>query len=185
MKAVYASSYDRGLECLLDMWPKIRELAPKAELDIYYGWDSFDNAHGGNKQQQQWKWKLVRKINALKDQGVVEHGRVSHEYLAQAFRSSKVWLYPTEFNEINCITALKAQAAGCIPVTTGCYALAETVLDKHYQYGIVTEDIYTNQEAQALFISFAVNALEAEDWQAPDMSRFYWSNIAKQWAESL
>jgi len=172
----YFSSYDRGLECLLDMWDQILEQNPDATLDIYYGWDIFDAVHKQNPEQMKWKWTMIRKINEAK--GVTEHGRVSHEDLNEAMRSIKVWAYPTEFNEINCITALKAQEVGCIPVTTGCYALAETVVNNRYT--VKCEDIYTNEKKQQQFVDNIIHALKDNDPidKVPDV---YWSDIAKKW----
>jgi hypothetical protein len=40
--------------------------------------------------------------------------------------SSSIWFYPTDFEEIDCITAREMQAAGVLPITTGFAALAET-----------------------------------------------------------
>jgi len=35
---IYTSSYDRGLEHLLKMWPDVKKAVPDAELHIFYGW---------------------------------------------------------------------------------------------------------------------------------------------------
>lgn len=179
---IYASSYDRGLgEVLLDMWPKIRKQVPEATLDIYYGWNSYDAFHKGDSGQMKWKWDVIRKLHLLKDQGVTEHGRVSHEKLAEAFGEAKVWAYPTEFNEINCITALKAQEAGCIPVTTYNYALKEAVVNPEFSFEV--EDIYSNPEAQKRFIDNMVKALKS-DMKVKKVPGVYWKQIALKWKEA-
>lgn len=177
----YFSSYDRGLECLLDMWPKVLEQNKDATLDIYYGWDIFDAVHKSNPEQMKWKWGMIRKLNDLKN-SVTEHGRVTHEELAKAMKDIKVWAYPTEFTEINCITALKAQEAGCIPVTTGCYALEETVTNNRYT--VKCEDIYSNEKKQQQFVDNIVFALKDTDKvkKVPDV---YWKDIAKAWEKVL
>ena len=41
--------------------------------------------------------------------------------------ASGIWAYPTPFPEIYCITAVKTQASGCIPVTSDFAALEEMV----------------------------------------------------------
>lgn len=179
---IYASSYDRGLECLLDMWPKIRQLVPDATLDIFYGWNSFDAVHKQNPEQMKWKWQMIRKLHELKSEGVSEHGRLSHEELAQQFKAHKVWAYPTEFDEIHCITALKAQEAGCIPVTTGCYALAETVKD--HTYTVDCTDIYSNEKKQAEFIKQVAAALNSDHVVKP-VEGVSWKDVAKVWHASV
>lgn len=182
----YFSSYDRGLECLLGMWLKIREQVPDATLDIYYGWDSFDKANKGNTERMRWKWGIIKKLHELKAHGVTEHGRVSHEELAQKMKEIQVWAYPTEFTEIHCITALKAQEAGCYPIVTEVAALKETVING---YLVKTDDIYSNETAQNEFIGAVVrtfasstgNPLYRTDLSVPNR---YWSDVAKVWSEA-
>lgn len=175
----YFSSYDRGLECLLDMFPKIREQVPDATLDIYYGWNVFDAYHAKNPQKMKWKWQMIRK---MAQEGVTEHGRVDHQQLADAMKEIKVWAYPTEFTEIHCITALKAQEAGCIPVTTNVGALQETVVNG---YKVEALDIYTNEKAQKEFIDYIVIALQDKQPNIAKVQNRYWSDVAKQWDKVL
>jgi glycosyltransferase involved in cell wall biosynthesis len=174
----YFSSYDRGLECLLDMWPKIKEQVPEATLDIYYGWDTYDKMHAKNPQKMKWRWQMIRKMN---QDGVKEHGRVNHVELAKAMKEIKVWAYPTEFTEIHCITALKAQEAGCIPVTTNVAALQETALGAKVAY----TDIYTNEKAQNMFIRLVVDALNDKVPPATKVPNRYWPDVAKVWDKTL
>lgn len=182
-KVIYASSYDRGLPTLLELWPEVRKEVPDAELDIFYGWNSFDAVHKSNPEQMKWKWGVIRQLNLLKDQGVTEHGRVDHETLAQKFKEAKVWAYPTEFTEIHCITALKAQEAGCIPVTTGCYALKETVVNN--EFTVECEDIYTNSEKRKEYVDNLVKALKTENYEVKKVDGAYWESIARRWEEAL
>lgn len=169
----YFSAYYRGLECLLDMWPKIRESVPDATLDVYYGWESWLALQG----EDDFYERMERKFEELADSGVTVHGRVSHQELADAMRSIQVWAYPTEFTEIHCITALKAQEAGCYPVTTNVGALAETVQcgDK-----INTKRIYTDTYKQGKFIQAVVQALK-EGRTGVGVPNTDWSDVAKQW----
>lgn len=174
----YFSSYDRGLECLLEMWPEVVKEVPEATLDIYYGWDIFDKVNSKNPELMRWRFMMTQKIRSLKDSGVTEHGRVSHTELAKAMKEIKVWAYPTEFTEIHCITALKAQEAGCIPVTTGCYALEETVQDNTYT--VKCEDIYSNQDKQKEFIQKLTEALKSNHI-TPPVTGVDWSDVAQVW----
>lgn len=184
--AGYFSSYDRGLEVLLEMWPEIRKQVPEATLDIAYGWDSFDGMHKGNPVQQRWKWSMIRKMHALKDEGVTEHGRLSHQELAELMNKTKVWAYPTSFNEISCITAMKAMYSGMIPVTTYNYALVET-LDKYgKQWAVPCMDIHINPKKQDEFVKRAIDALKDKEYNTDEQikyaEQFAWEKVAKQWA---
>lgn len=178
----YFSSYDRGLSCLLDMWPKIKEQIPAATLDIYYGWDTYKQAHAKNPEKMKWMWQMMKK---LRQDGVAEHGRVSHVELAKAMKEIQVWPYPTEFTEIHCITALKAVEAGMIPVTTHVAALEETVL---CELGVFADDIYSSPGTQQLFIDEVVYALKNYDKLLSSVKKVphrYWSDVAKVWSEAL
>ena len=176
----YFSSYDRGLECLLDMFPRIREQVPEATLDIYYGWNVFDQYHAKNPEKMKWKWQMIRKMN---QEGVTEHGRVDHQQLADAMKEIKVWAYPTEFTEIHCITALKAQEAGCIPVTTNVGALQETVVNGTQ---IDTLKIYTDEAKQAEFVKAVADILNgAGPISDNKVKNRYWSDVARDWDVAL
>lgn len=173
----YFSAYYRGLECLLSMWEEIRKRVPDATLDVYYGWESWVALQG----EDDFYERMERRFAELKDQGVTVHGRVSHVELAKAMRGIQVWAYPTEFPEIHCITALKAQEAGCYPVTTNVAALAETVQcgDK-----IKTLKIYSDTYKQGKFIDAVVAAL-LEGKTGKPVENCDWSDIAKQWDEVI
>lgn len=122
-RMIYTSAPNRGLETILDVWPQIRERIPDAELHVFYGWNTFVEASKNSPAVMQWVEVMKDK---MKQEGIVNHGRVDQNTLAEEMLKSTVWLYPTEFFEIHCITALEMQAARVYPVTTGFAALAET-----------------------------------------------------------
>lgn len=175
----YFSAYYRGLECLLELWPAIRKEVPDATLDIYYGWESWLALEG--EKGKPLFMRITSLLSELMDQGVTEHGRVSHEELAKAMKQTQVWAYPTEFPEIHCITALKAQEAGCWPVVTNVAALKETVVqgDK-----IDCANIYSNDYAKKKFVKAVVSALK-EGKTAKPVPAVDWASVATQWAEVI
>lgn len=118
----YYSNYSRGLSILLLIWPEIKRAFLEATLSICYG-----REHWGTMTAQQLDW-IVTRIEAYKDLGVTEYGKVGHKQLADIMQSTSIWAYPcNSLGETFCITAVKCQAAGCIPVTTRIAALNETV----------------------------------------------------------
>ena len=149
----YFSAYYRGLECLLGLWDRIREAVPDATLDVYYGWESWTALQGEDDFYQ----RMEEKFKEYADKGVTVHGRVSHKELASAMKEIQVWAYPTEFPEIHCITALKAQEAGCYPVTTNVAALNETV-----QSGkkIATRKIYSDEYSKENLLKQSLRRLK-------------------------
>lgn len=181
----YFSAYYRGLECLIDLWPEIKKQVPEATLDVYYGWESWVSAEG----EDGFYHRMTAKLKAAEELGVTEHGRVSHEELAKAMLEIEVWAYPTQFQEISCITALKANAAGMKPVITDVAALKETG-GPNATY-IETDRIYSDDYAKQKFVKAVVDALknpqDEEDRQNQRLwaEHFDWSRIAQDWKGAI
>jgi glycosyltransferase involved in cell wall biosynthesis len=178
------------LEQLLMMWPKIREQVPEAELHWFYGWETFDafaEQRDGYAENMAWK---VRVQKLLTQPGVYDEGRVDHETVAKKYKEAQLWTYPTEFTEIYCITADKAQAGGALPVTTTVAAL-----DQRVKYGTKYDvsDMYTNEKAQETFINQVVEylknpeqvELEREGMVEETLKTCSWENVATQWDKEL
>jgi len=118
---IYASDYARGLRILLELWPQLKRQFPLATLDIYYGLRNW-----GNIPIQEEVW-IRTQIDTLKRLDVIDHGQVGHLELARAFSNASLWTYPCTHHETFCITAIKAQFSGAIPVIINNAALQETV----------------------------------------------------------
>jgi tetratricopeptide (TPR) repeat protein len=124
-KIFYGSSHVRGLAYLYEIWPEVKAAVPEATLDVFYGRESYDKIHRGNPERMRWMDDMIAKAKEL--EGVTDHGKVGQDEIVQHMFQSGVWAYPCPFPEIYCITAIKAQAAGCVPVSTNFAALDETV----------------------------------------------------------
>ncbi|MFA6031263.1 MAG: methyltransferase domain-containing protein, partial [Elusimicrobiota bacterium] len=129
---IYASSPDRGLLTLLQMWPEIRKMWPDATLSIFYGWEGCKKLSANNPTWAVSFRKMWAQWEALSRQPGVENiGRVNHERIAYEMLRSDIWFYPSveagyTFEETGCSNASKARAAGCIPVYHPVAALNET-----------------------------------------------------------
>lgn len=182
-RLIYTSSYDRGLPYLLQMWPDIKKEVPQAELHIFYSWILYDVIHKNNPARMQWKAKVVE---MMKQDGITEHGRVGHKQLKKEFLKSGIWAYPTDFTEISCISAEKAQAFGAFPVCTNFAALKETV-----QFGERVEVDITDSEGQEeykkVLIDFLKNRSNDEKARSEMMEwaqdKFPWSKVASSWIQ--
>lgn len=128
-KVFYGSSHVRGLAYLYEIWPEVKAEVPEATLDVYYGRGSYDAVHRGNPERLKWMDDMMMKAEEL--DGVTDHGKVGQKEIVRHMFESGVWAYPCPFPEIYCITAIKAQAAGCVPVSSNFAALDETV-----QFGV-------------------------------------------------
>ena len=179
-RCIYSSSYDRGLEHLLKMWPDIKKEVPSATLDVYYGWKLFAQFYKDNPASMLWKENMDKMMT---QDGVKDHDRISQDQLKKEYETSAVLAYPTHFGEINCISALKAQAYGAIPVVINYAALKETV-----QFGIkINGDVY-DKETRDVYKKWLIWVLKNPDWQRevrPPMMEWgkliTWRAVAKQW----
>jgi glycosyltransferase involved in cell wall biosynthesis len=166
---IYASSPDRGLAQVLDYWPDIKKALPEAELRIAYGWAIYD-AMGGNSDFK----RAVMKQAALSE-GVKWLGRVNQSDLAREYAEASVMLYPGphDFLETFCISAIEAQAAGCVPVTRDNGALPET--NKH---GV----ILPNDSSREAWIRAAIEATSTSTAKRERMSEWAreqtWARVA-------
>lgn len=183
---VYTSAPNRGLEALLQMWPKIKQEIPEAQLHVYYGWQTFYESEKHNPERRQWIDKLRQ---MLEQDGIVNHGRVDQKTLAKHLQQSSLWLYPTDFPEIHCITALEMQAAGVYPITTGFAALAETqktgVKLPGDPYDETWQAKYTEEVVDA-YMELATGGLEDQIKEGLEFVKSnQWGNVADIWMETI
>lgn len=182
---LYTSSYDRGLQHLLQMWPDVKKAVPQAELHIFYGWQLFEKFYHDNPASMNWKANMDKLMLA---DGITHHGRLPQPEIEKWYKSCGIWAYPTHFGEISCISAMKAQAWGAVPVVVDHAALQTTV-----QYGIrVKGDIY-DQETKDEYKAALIYMLTHHDIQEQirkemmpwAQDKFTWAKIAKQWTDEF
>jgi len=101
-QCLYASSPDRGLDKLLEAWPRVYEQHPDATLIVTYG----------------GKAELP---------GVMNLGEVDETTMNELYRTSDIWCHPCTGVELYGMSGIKAQVAGCVPVVIPHMALSETV----------------------------------------------------------
>ena len=179
-KLIYSSSFDRGLEHLLEMWPDIRKEVKDAELHIFYGWDLFVKFHSANPERMAWKEKMDAK---MQQPGIHFRGRIGHKEIAKEFMSAGVWAYPTDFEEIHCITACKAQAAGTFPIVTDYAALKETILRGEKIPGDPWSQEFRDKFVSAVTATLMDDDLKERNQLSHDAKKvFAWSSVAKIWS---
>lgn len=178
----WGSSYDRGLDLLLFMWPDILAKYPEAQLHIAYGWNTFDIFNRDNPERQQWKQSVTDMMN---QKGIVHHGRIGKDELKKVRQECGIWVYPTHFSEISCMTALECQADGLVPVTMNAFALKETVGS-----GILIDGDIKKPEVQEEYIRELLSLMEDKDrWKKEQhkgtkfAKKFTWEKIAPKWAD--
>lgn len=180
-RCIWTSSYDRGLEHFLKMWLDVKKAVPKAELRIFYGWQLFDKFFYNNPERQNWKKKIE---DLMKADGIYHGGRLEQAEIEKEYKKAGVWVYPTDFYEINCISAIKSQAWGAIPVCMNYAALKETV-----QHGIKVDGDILDKEVEETYKKGLIKALQ-EPFDRQSMmkwakEKYNWAVIVKNWLEEF
>lgn len=127
-RLMWASSPDRGLLNLARIFRRLRHWAPKAELHCFYGTDNIDKLIDMSPQFAAYKQIKADILAEINQPGIIWHGRVPQGQLIEEWAKSSVFCYPTNFRETSCISIMEAQAAGCIPVVSPVWALAENLV---------------------------------------------------------
>jgi glycosyltransferase involved in cell wall biosynthesis/2-polyprenyl-3-methyl-5-hydroxy-6-metoxy-1,4-benzoquinol methylase len=170
-KCINASSPDRSWPILLEVWPKIKEKVPQAELHLYYGFKNWKFSAQYDPLQSDLINRIENQIKSMESLGVIYHDRVNQKELANDFAGAGVLLHPTWFTETFGITFANAQAAGMRVVTSSIAALNEVVANR----GVLIDGNWTDEEYKNKFINAAVDALLKED----DSDRYTLQNYAK------
>jgi GR25 family glycosyltransferase involved in LPS biosynthesis/glycosyltransferase involved in cell wall biosynthesis len=95
-KFIYSSRPDRGLNVLLQLWPKILEIFPDAVLVV----SSYGNFPSNSDE-------IILKNIIDSNDSIKFLGKLSTDQLYVEMASSEYWLYPTHWPETSCITALE------------------------------------------------------------------------------
>lgn len=189
---VNTSSPERSMDVLPKLFKEVKKQVPQARCKWAYGFEIFDNAHANNKQMMKWKEDTLKE---MEEAGIENLGRLSQKECAKLYLEGNVLGFPSQFAEIDCITVKKAQACGCIPVTTDFGAFNESV-----QYGVkiksnVDKDTWskpyqlsfgiTDEKQQKEWIDAVVKILKTPIEDRKDMiewsQKFSWDKISKLW----
>ena len=145
----YTSTPFRGLDVLLEAFPRIRAAIPGTTLKVY----SSMNVYGIPAEQDAYA-PLYERCRAT--EGIEYIGSLPQPALAQELKRVTCLAYPNTFAETSCISVLEAMAAGCIIVTTQLGALSETTAG----YGHLLLPISDQQHHAELFATFTTSILE-------------------------
>lgn len=192
------SSPDRSMDSLPELFMEVKKQVPQARMIWAYGWKNYDDLFKGDSLRQKWKSDVEKQI---KRSGIEAIGKVPQKEIAKYYEQATILAYPSEFFEIDCISVKKAQAAGCIPVTTDFAAFDESVQYgykvhskknnnnwvKAYQFGFGITDKNMKKE----WVQHCVNILKTgEDRRRIEAMKkwgktFNWEIIAKKWNQII
>jgi len=164
-KFIYTSRPERGLDELLNLWPQILEKIPDATLSISnYG--TFPS-------------ELINLKNIIEQHDSITYlGELQVDKLYEETTSSEYWLYPTNWPETSCITALEMLMSQVICLYYPIAGLPYTI-DK---YGI--------QVTSNSVINTIISLTDQEKTQLRQNGKLYakscsWKNRANSWIKLL
>lgn len=179
-KIVWPSSPDRGLKEAILIVEEARKMSLKdLELHVYYGMDNL------------YKYGLASLGDELKamfhkHDWIHYHGNIDQKTLAREMESAAIWLYPADFIETYCITAVEAAMAGCYSLVREVGALRDTVkpfADKGWAELIFSEA--KTEDERILWAGKLVTAIDFKLWEKVDARGmdYSWEGVAKDFIE--
>jgi len=183
-RLLYTSRPERGLKVLLDVWPRLKERRPDLSLGVAW----YENP-GADAEMRGFLENLKSQISDL--EGVEFLGGLTKRELYRQMARARVWVYPSIFPEISCISAIEAAACGTPAVASRYCALKETIVDG--ETGLLVSGPPGSEEYARRFEEAVFSLLDDETrWEklsgagrARVAARYQWSQIAEEWQEWL
>lgn len=171
---VWPSSPDRGIERALHVMDLVREEIPDVEFKAFYG---FDNMMKAGKSEQVYYFQSL--FNQRPWATMV--GNVAQDRLIDELLEAKVWLYPTNFLETFCITALECALSGVYPVVRRHGALPHTL--KNIPCDLIDRDCETVADVR-YYAERVVAAIKEDKWKSLNLlsGGYSWESVAKEWS---
>jgi len=194
-RCLWASSHDRGLHWLLELWPQIRARVPHATLRIAYdvtGMAAFARRNDPHPLIQELSRRSQYSIEALRrleGHGVQLLGSVSRKQIAKEMGEAEALLYPAQpvrFTETFGSSVLEAMSAGCVPVITSADAFGELWC------GVAPHVAAPFEYNKAAYLELAVSVLTDSKYRERHRSacighahRFAWATLVAKFERFL
>jgi glycosyltransferase involved in cell wall biosynthesis len=170
-KFIWTSHGYRGLNEGLSVMHKIHSILPDSQLYIYRDVSSIP-------------------LEALEEIEKFDYlhygGRLEHKDIMEQFESAQVWIYPTSFLESYCMSAVEAQMAKCLCVTSKYGALIETVGNR----GLMIDGTPSTEEFQNKMVQELIDLLSDDNKMNKMLELGYlwakeqtWDKRAEEWVK--
>ncbi|NJL55304.1 glycosyltransferase [bacterium] len=117
----YTSTPFRGLDLLLQLFPRIRDRIPGTRLKVFSSMKVYQVSEAQDRERHGHLYQ-----QCLDTEGVEYVGSIPQPQLAAELRHVSALAYPNTFPETSCIVAMEAMAGGCWVVSSELGALPET-----------------------------------------------------------
>ena len=190
-KVIYCSSPDRGWQTACRLFRDSGLSRNGYKLHMFYGfgktWQCLAAESGfqfvPDTGESQSMYEFENDCLAMCDgTTIIDRGRVGWDVLAKEMKTAEIWLYPTKFDEISCVSAMEAMAAGCKVVATDHAALAETLAGYP---GWVNISGSTDPATQLAMTADGEYEKPPPATLAEHARKFDINTLAQQWAQEL
>jgi glycosyltransferase involved in cell wall biosynthesis len=190
---VYNSSVTKGMVPLVTkVWPRLKEIEPRAKLTIIGGYYKFREGSAPDQQEQDWR-KLVQENSDINFTGIIPQYEISN-----ILRDASFLLYPAAFPETFGISTLEALAHNVTPITCRYGALEETAIDlasykinytveRNWACPWLDEDDQINRFMAAVKEAISIPYLHQQKMYACNQVKDIctWDTVALQWKQHL
>jgi glycosyltransferase involved in cell wall biosynthesis len=165
---IHASVWYRGLVNFVDIWPKILEKMPDAEIHVFSKaklYSEYSNDEGYHK--------IIQDLVQLP--GMVLREPVPQEMLVQEMKKAWLMLYPnTGFVESSCGAALQSIAAGTPVIATNRAGLPETIgkggilieqNDEKWKENFVKAVLETDKSKRKQMVDYGYQQVSDQTWK--------------------
>ena len=170
---IYTSRTERGLNRILDLWPDITILMPDATLVI-----STYVPFPCNDDERRMQARIAGLNDASQMQCIRHLGQLNYDKLYAEMGAAEYWLYPTDWPETSCITAMEMLMSGVICLYYPVAGLTDTM-------GGCGIQVAPGSEVETLRIldDAAKEALRQQGRAYAESCS--WSNRAQQWVRAI
>ena len=190
---VFNASVTKGMVPLVkDIWPRVKQRIPNAQLKVIGGYYRFRSDHGPDQQEMDWR-QMVADHPEIDFTGVI-----SQQEISDILRKASYMIYPVAFPETYGISTLEALAHNVPLITCRFGALEETAIDTaSYKIDYPVEPNWSlpwlNREDQVnKFTDMVVNVyntpyLHQQKMYACNQVKDIctWDTVALQWKQHL
>jgi FkbM family methyltransferase len=180
---IYSSCPERGLERLLELWPRICEKLENAELYICT-YNNFPRTDSYNYEKDMKIQKMMEKHDNVKYMG-----KLIKPDLYLLMSTCEYWFYPTNFNETSCITAMEMLMSEVVCIYYPMGGLVNTMSE--YGIQVQVKEGEEGEEIQTIVeLSESTPFAETRKKELRERGKEYamscdWKNRSKMWEDIL